>query len=65
MSELGVPYVLMHMRGDPTTMQQPQHVSYPGGVWREVGPLHLPLPLWSWSAVEQPYARSLLDAPSP
>ncbi|KAL6758375.1 Dihydropteroate synthase-like protein [Haematococcus lacustris] len=34
-AELGVPLVLMHMRGDPGSMQQPQHTSY-GCVWREV-----------------------------
>jgi hypothetical protein len=33
-AELGVPYVLTHMRGDPTTMQRPEHTSYPGGVWQ-------------------------------
>ena len=27
-ASLGVPYVLMHMRGDPTTMQQPHHTTY-------------------------------------
>lgn len=27
-AELGVPYVLMHMRGDPTNMQQPHNTSY-------------------------------------
>ena len=27
-ASLGVPYMLMHMRGDPTTMQQPQHTTY-------------------------------------
>jgi len=26
--ELGVPYVAMHMRGDPQTMQQPHHLLY-------------------------------------
>lgn len=25
---LGVPYIAMHMRGDPQTMQQPQHLQY-------------------------------------
>eukprot|EP00967_Tisochrysis_lutea_P098643 scaffold145812_cov17-Tisochrysis_lutea.AAC.1 len=33
---LGVPYVLMHMRGDPTTMASPPHTLY-ACVWREVG----------------------------
>lgn len=37
-AELGVPYVLMHMRGDPGTMSRPEHTSYgPGPVWRGVG----------------------------
>lgn len=27
-ASLGVPYVLMHMRGDPTTMQQRRHTHY-------------------------------------
>lgn len=27
-AQLGVPYVLMHMRGTPATMQQPQHLQY-------------------------------------
>lgn len=35
-ASLGVPYVLMHMRGDPQTMQSAQHTSY-GCVWRDVG----------------------------
>lgn len=33
---LGVPYVLMHMRGDPATMSSPPHTHY-DCVWREVG----------------------------
>ncbi|KAG2446165.1 hypothetical protein HXX76_000760 [Chlamydomonas incerta] len=36
-AELGVPYVLMHMRGDPGTMSRPEHTSYGGPVWRGVG----------------------------
>lgn len=37
-ASLGVPYVLMHMRGDPTTMQSAQNTSYAGtgGVWHGV-----------------------------
>lgn len=35
-SELGVPYVLMHMRGDPNTMQSTQHTTYSQGVVRGV-----------------------------
>jgi dihydropteroate synthase len=35
-AELGVPYVLMHMRGTPQTMQRSEHTSY-GSVWRDVG----------------------------
>lgn len=27
-ARLGVPYVLMHMRGDPTTMQSPANTTY-------------------------------------
>jgi dihydropteroate synthase len=30
-ARLGVPYVLMHMRGDPTTMQLPENTKYPLG----------------------------------
>lgn len=30
-ARLGVPYVLMHMRGDPTTMQLPANTDYPLG----------------------------------
>ena len=33
---MGVPYVLMHMRGDPGTMQQPHNTTY-GDVCVEVG----------------------------
>lgn len=33
-AELGVPYILMHMRGTPQTMQQ--HTDYPRGVTTEV-----------------------------
>ena len=36
-AELEVPYVLMHMRGNPTTMQQPQHTQYQGDVCAQVG----------------------------
>lgn len=36
-AELGVPYVLMHMRGDPASMSRSDHTSYPGSVWRDVG----------------------------
>ncbi|GIL72513.1 hypothetical protein Vretimale_4299 [Volvox reticuliferus] len=37
-AELGVPYILMHMRGDPVTMTRPEHTSYgTNGVWRTVG----------------------------
>ena len=28
MAELGVPYILMHMRGDPATMQSRENTSY-------------------------------------
>lgn len=35
-AQLGVPYVLMHMRGDPTTMQAPSNLNY-DCVWRDVG----------------------------
>jgi len=35
-AELGVPYVLMHMRGDPTTMVLPENTAY-GDVATEVG----------------------------
>jgi 2-amino-4-hydroxy-6-hydroxymethyldihydropteridine diphosphokinase/dihydropteroate synthase len=34
-AELGVPYVLMHMRGEPSTMQNAHHVNY-GDVVEEV-----------------------------
>eukprot|EP00955_Chlamydomonas_euryale_P028261 297846-Chlamydomonas_euryale.AAC.6 len=34
-SRLGVPYILMHMRGDPKTMQQQHHTSY-DCVWTDV-----------------------------
>lgn len=27
-AELGVPYIAMHMRGDPATMQQPRNLAY-------------------------------------
>ena len=33
---LGVPYILMHMRGDPGTMQRREHTSY-GDVCADVG----------------------------
>lgn len=34
---LGVPYVLMHMRGTPQTMQEGQHTDYQrGDAWRAV-----------------------------
>jgi dihydropteroate synthase len=33
---LGVPYVLMHMRGTPQTMTSPEHTAYKC-VWEEVG----------------------------
>ena len=36
-AELEVPYVLMHMRGTPATMQQPQHTQYAGDVCAAVG----------------------------
>lgn len=38
-AELGVPYVVMHMRGDPGTMARAEHTAYgsSGGVWRGVG----------------------------
>uniref|UniRef100_A0A383VLV9 Pterin-binding domain-containing protein n=1 Tax=Tetradesmus obliquus TaxID=3088 RepID=A0A383VLV9_TETOB len=35
-ARLGVPYCLMHMRGDLANMTQPQHTTY-SCVWREVG----------------------------
>ena len=35
-AELSVPYVLMHMRGDPTTMQQKHNITY-SNVCDEVG----------------------------
>lgn len=35
-ASLDVPYVLMHMRGTPKTMQQPQHTTY-DCVWVDVG----------------------------
>lgn len=35
-ASLGVPYVLMHMRGDLSTMQQSQNVHY-NCTWRDVG----------------------------
>ncbi|KAK9843394.1 hypothetical protein WJX81_000282 [Elliptochloris bilobata] len=35
-AELGTPYVLMHMRGDPATMQAPEHTAY-ADVCAEVG----------------------------
>ena len=35
-AELSVPYVLMHMRGNPTTMQQKHHITY-SNVCNEVG----------------------------
>ena len=35
-AELNVPYVLMHMRGDATTMQSKQNLNYTC-VWRDVG----------------------------
>lgn len=33
---LGVPYILMHMRGNPTTMTSKQNTSY-DCTWRDVG----------------------------
>ena len=35
-AELGVPYILMHMRGDPGTMQRAEHTSY-GNICADVG----------------------------
>jgi dihydropteroate synthase len=35
-AELGVPYVLMHMRGDLASMQQSINTAY-GNTWLEVG----------------------------
>jgi hypothetical protein len=35
-AELGVPYAMAHMRGDPTTMVQPEYTAY-GDVATEVG----------------------------
>ena len=35
-AELGAPYVLMHMRGDPATMQRREHTAY-ADVCAEVG----------------------------
>ena len=34
-AELGVPYVIMHMRGDPSTMQSEKNLQY-GDVCKEV-----------------------------
>ena len=28
MAELGVPYIMMHMRGDPSTMQSAENTAY-------------------------------------
>ncbi len=36
MAELGAPYILMHMRGDPATMQAREHTAY-ADVCSEVG----------------------------
>ncbi len=35
-AELGVPYVLMHMRGDPSSMQSERNTRYNGSVWGDV-----------------------------
>ncbi len=35
-AQLQVPYILMHMRGTPATMQQEQNCRYPGGVTADV-----------------------------
>ncbi|CAK9873715.1 unnamed protein product [Sphagnum jensenii] len=36
-AELGVPYIMMHMRGDPTTMQNKANTSYGDDVCYEIG----------------------------
>ena len=36
-ARLGVPYVLMHVRGTLADMQAPQHTHYAASVWAEVG----------------------------
>ncbi|CAL1387320.1 unnamed protein product [Linum trigynum] len=36
-ADLGVPYVVMHMRGDPTTMQNSENLEYGDDVCGEVG----------------------------
>jgi 2-amino-4-hydroxy-6-hydroxymethyldihydropteridine diphosphokinase/dihydropteroate synthase len=36
-AELGVPYVLMHMRGDPSNMQSSVNTHYAAPVWQVVG----------------------------
>ena len=35
-ARLGVPYALMHMRGEPATMQLPENMEYPQGVCKGV-----------------------------
>lgn len=35
-ARLGVPYALMHMRGEPATMQLPENMDYPVGVCKGV-----------------------------
>jgi len=36
-ARLGVPYMMMHMRGNPTTMQLPENKDYKGNVCLGVG----------------------------
>jgi 2-amino-4-hydroxy-6-hydroxymethyldihydropteridine diphosphokinase/dihydropteroate synthase len=36
-AELGVPYILMHMRGDPSNMQAPENTQYHVPIWEDVG----------------------------
>lgn len=36
-ARLGVPYMMMHMRGNPTTMQLPENKDYQGNVCLGVG----------------------------
>ncbi len=36
-AELGVPYIMMHMRGDPTTMQNKANTSYGDDICCEIG----------------------------
>jgi len=35
-ARLGCTYIMMHMRGTPATMQNPENCKYPGGLWKTI-----------------------------